>query len=51
MMWVSRDCLRDLQKNTLICSQQKLVDTYLANTSDLETQQNVKKPRIMKRVS
>jgi hypothetical protein len=26
-------------------------ETFLANTSDLETQQKVKKPRIMKRLS
>jgi hypothetical protein len=41
-------CLSCLLKNKLRRSQQK-AETFLANTSDLETQQKVKKPCIMKR--
>jgi hypothetical protein len=49
MMWESCDCLRGLQKNTQMFSAK--AETFLANTSDLEKQQKVKKPRIIKRLS
>jgi hypothetical protein len=43
-------CLRDLKKKYTEMFSAK-VETFLANTSDLETQQKVKKPLIMKRLS
>jgi hypothetical protein len=50
MMWESRDCLRGLQKKYNEKFSAK-AETFLANTSDLETQQKVKKPFIIKRLS
>jgi hypothetical protein len=49
-MWTSRDCLRGLLKKYTETLSAKAV-TFLANTSDLETQQKVKKTFIMKRLS
>jgi hypothetical protein len=42
MMWKSHDCLRGLLKKYTETFSAK-VDTFLANTSDLETQQKLKK--------
>jgi hypothetical protein len=46
----SSDCVRGLLKKYTETFLVK-VETFLANTSDLETQQKVKKPCIMKRLS
>jgi hypothetical protein len=42
MMWKSHDCLRDLLKKYTETFSAN-AETFLANTSDLETQQKVKK--------
>jgi hypothetical protein len=49
-MWESRECLLGLLKKYTETFSAK-AETFLANTSDLETQQKVKKPFIIKRLS